>query len=477
MKTFTKFIFILFFACFASLLNAQEENASNAPLILILDASGSMWGQIDGVNKIVIARESVGGLIDSLDENSEVGLIAYGHRQEGDCADIEVLQEPAPLDREGLKTTINAINPRGKTPITDAINEAVGLARNHESSTIVLISDGLETCDKDPCAAVRSAKSEGVPFVLHVVGFDVSGEDTAQLECAAQAGEGLYMAVEDAASLSEALVTAYEKPEIPDGRLIVKATAEGSLQDAAIEVLSVENGGQVVGARTYSSKETNPRSIPLEDGQYRVRVSAVGIRGAVEHEFDLEIVDSNRVEKAFDFSEGTLSVGVTRNGELSDATVRVFGPDGKQVAANRTYTSSNNNPKQINISAGTYDVVIKSVEIEGAPEIRIEGVEVLGGQTAEISHQFASGILRVTVKRGDQLLDSTINVSHAEGGSVGGSRTYSDGRKNPADFELAPGDYSLRVQESRGKRVDVNATVTTGQVTELLVELPSPDSG
>ena len=53
----------------------------NSDLILILDASNSMWGQIDGVNKIVIAREAVGGLIDDLPDASNVGLVAYGHRR------------------------------------------------------------------------------------------------------------------------------------------------------------------------------------------------------------------------------------------------------------------------------------------------------------------------------------------------------------------------------------------------------------
>src|SRR5690606_8290382 len=38
---------------------AQEQPGT----ILVLDASGSMWGQIDGVNKIVIAREVVADIL------------------------------------------------------------------------------------------------------------------------------------------------------------------------------------------------------------------------------------------------------------------------------------------------------------------------------------------------------------------------------------------------------------------------------
>ena len=70
---------------------AAEESAAPAGLVLVLDASGSMWGQIEGKNKIVIAREVMGGLIDGLADDQEVGLVAYGHRREGDCADIELV--------------------------------------------------------------------------------------------------------------------------------------------------------------------------------------------------------------------------------------------------------------------------------------------------------------------------------------------------------------------------------------------------
>ena len=67
--------------------------------MLILDGSGSMWGRIDGRPKIEIARESVDGMLADWPEERGIGLMAYGHRREGDCSDIEVLAEPAPLDR------------------------------------------------------------------------------------------------------------------------------------------------------------------------------------------------------------------------------------------------------------------------------------------------------------------------------------------------------------------------------------------
>ena len=449
---------------------AQEQGP--ADLILILDASNSMWGQIEGENKIVIARRAVGGLIDELPDETHVGLLAYGHRREGDCTDIEVLQEPAPVAKAALKSTINGINPKGKTPITGAVNAAIDLARDRNSASILLISDGLETCDMDPCAAVRTAKSAGVPFVLHVVGFDVGGENTAQLECLAQAGEGEFLSAENAEELSAALQSAYEKPTVPDGRLVITATAEGGLQDAVIRVFDAMNDEEVAGGRTYAAAETNPRSIPLADGDYRATVNPVGIRGAAEHEFSFQIDDGSRVERAFDFGVGELAVRVLRNGALSDATVRVLNrASSTQVAAGRTYRGATSNPKVFPLTGGTYDVVIKSVELRHATEHRFQAVTVTGGERVDLTHEYTSGTLRVGVGRGETLVDAVVNIYDAAGASIRGGRTYTNSDSTPLSVVLAPGEYTLRIREIRGERREVIATVVAGEITETFIDL------
>ena len=63
--------------------------------MLVLDASGSMWGQINGKPKIAIAREAVAEMLDGWN-GGDLGLMAYGHRRKGDCGDSEVLQALGP---------------------------------------------------------------------------------------------------------------------------------------------------------------------------------------------------------------------------------------------------------------------------------------------------------------------------------------------------------------------------------------------
>jgi Ca-activated chloride channel family protein len=433
-----------------------------------------MWGQIEGENKIVIARRVLGRLIDSLPDEGRVGLVAYGHRTEGDCDDIETVMPLGPLDRSRLKATVDALNPKGKTPITRSLEQAIDLARSGGSSTtILLVSDGLETCGGDPCATVRLAKEEGLDFLLHVVGFDVSGEDTSQLECAAQAGGGIFSSADDAEQLGAALDTAVAlAPDVPAGRLSVKAVADGELQDVAVQVTHAGSGEAAGGGRTYSAPETNPRLIPLADGVYDVRVAAVGLRGDVERRFDgVEIRDGATVEKTVDYSTGELVVGVTRNGSLGDATVhvRVAGTS-REVAGGRTYAHEGSNPKRFRITAGTYDVEVGSVEISGDLRHTFQGVEVPPRGEGRVDHGFASGTLLVGVVRGAERIDATVHVLDAESGrQIAGGRTYADPKSNPRRFELAPGRYRVRIQEIRGEQREVEVTVgAAGEVVETV---------
>lgn len=44
--------------------------------IVVLDASGSMWAQIDGVPRIAIARQTIKDVLAGLPEGLELGLMA-----------------------------------------------------------------------------------------------------------------------------------------------------------------------------------------------------------------------------------------------------------------------------------------------------------------------------------------------------------------------------------------------------------------
>ena len=137
----------------AALLTASSPLFAAENVMLVLDASGSMWGQIDGRSKIEIAREATGKVVSDWDPANQIGLIAYGHRRKGDCSDIETLIPLGPLEGDVFMDTVNALNPKGMTPLSQAvIDAAAALKSSEQKATVILVSDGEETCKLDPCA-------------------------------------------------------------------------------------------------------------------------------------------------------------------------------------------------------------------------------------------------------------------------------------------------------------------------------------
>ena len=429
----------------------SSDTTSSGKLLLILDASGSMWGQIEGENKITIAKSVLKDVVGGLPDGAEVGLIAYGHRQKGDCKDIETIVEIGPVDKAALNERIEALNPKGKTPITDSVLKAFESVRATEDAvTVILVSDGIETCGGDPCRAVREAKEAGINFIMHVVGFDVGDVDVSQLECAAQAGGGLYLSAQNASELTEALETAVDMPaDLPTGKLSVKVTAEGKLKDSFIKLTNTGTDEQLKAQRTYASPETNPRIISLPDGIYDLEVSPIGMNGVKSHTIKgIEIKEGTVVEKEVDFSFGEFSVKVTRNGKLSDATVYIYEPETQiTVAQGRTYTSSNSNPKVFELAPGVYDVEIKALEIEGSPREKFNAVEILSGETFEQLVDFSSGTLKAGALKGEKYVDATVYITDTKTGErVAQGRTYKSSKTNPTVFELTPGVYDVEIK-------------------------------
>lgn len=430
---------------------ATPAAAPGGDLVFILDASGSMWGQVRGEAKIAVARRVLKEALAGVPEATAVGLVAYGHRSKEDCADIEVIAAPGAQPRPALAAKIDALQPKGKTPITAAVTQVFEALRTRERpATVVLVSDGIETCGGDPCAAVRAAREAGIAFVLHVVGFDVGDVDVAQLECAAQAGGGLYLPAADADQLAAALAQAVAlTPDTPAGRLVMAVRADGQPADGLIEVFAAGTQARVAHSRSYTGADTNPRAIPLPDGTYDVTVQAVAIEGRPVQTFErVVIADGATVERAAEFGSGTLRVGVTRNGAPSDASVTVYRAGTKEVVANtRTYTAAPHNPTALRVPAGTYDVVVASVEVAGRPTTRWDGLTIAGGATLERQHDFGSGTVRIGVRRGAELIDATIGVYRpGDKATTAAGRSYTNAKSNPRAFDVPPGRYLVKVR-------------------------------
>ncbi len=189
------FSFILSFSA-----NAEDK------AIIVFDASGSMWGQLDGKTKIEIAKKTLADVVTNWNEEKQLGLLAYGHRRKGDCKDIETLVPVGKINKASMIAKVNKINPKGKTPISASIRMAANeLKFTEDEATVILISDGKETCNANPCDTAAELEKLGVNFTAHVIGFGVDKQTSEQLQCIAENTGGLYFSADNAEQLSVAL--------------------------------------------------------------------------------------------------------------------------------------------------------------------------------------------------------------------------------------------------------------------------------
>lgn len=458
--------------------DSKEDEKKPPKIIFVLDASGSMWGQVAGEAKIISAKTVLKKAINDLPDDSEVGLIAYGHRKKGDCEDIETLSPLKAIDKTGLSEKIDGLDAKGKTPITESLRKAIAEVKalnTDETVKIVLVSDGLETCDGDPCKLVKEAKEAGVKITVHVIGFDTGKLNVSQLECIAQAGDGIYLNADNAAELGTALDQAVSA-EVTEYNnfLSVKAVVDGKLTDAAVEVFKSGTKEVISGSRTYESDTTNPRKIPLPVGTYDVTVRSVRIKASPIITFEkVEIKEDETVEKVADYSAGILKIKITLNGKLHDSTAKVYSDATQKVVSGaRTYSSK---PAILRIPPSKYYVEIMPLKVLGLEKFTIKDVVVKpGDEETLVEHDFEAGILKVGTKKDSDLIDSVVKIIDIKTGKVvGGSRTYTSSSSNPRPYLVKPGTYRIRGQAVRPKGIppkEITVTIKKGETIERMID-------
>jgi hypothetical protein len=187
---------------------AEKKAAKNVELIL--DASNSMWGQIQGKAKITIAKEVLDQIINGLPDEMNVGLRLYGHRyglnDNRACQDTELVTPIGLIDKKQLTDAVDAITPRGKTPLVYSVLEGIKDFKDLKGGTIVLISDGVESCDGDINSIAPALKEAGLDLQVNIVGFDIKEvEARKQLEAIATSTGGIYLDAKDSEQLLDSL--------------------------------------------------------------------------------------------------------------------------------------------------------------------------------------------------------------------------------------------------------------------------------
>lgn len=187
--------------------NHQVDN--DTAMLVILDASGSMLKDQKGEDRIDIAKDTLLSFMKkSIPAGTPFALRAFGHIEEGSCQG-ELLIPVSPFDYTGMAPIVQgveAIN-LAKTPIADSIEKAPSdLKGTTGERVVVLLTDGKETCEGDPAAAIQSVMAAYPNTRINIVGYNIKDEEIRRdFESWAVLGNGRYFTASEAESLTLAL--------------------------------------------------------------------------------------------------------------------------------------------------------------------------------------------------------------------------------------------------------------------------------
>jgi hypothetical protein len=180
---------------------------------LILDASGSMLQRMEGRRRIDIAHEALGDLVtNTLPVGTPFAFRAFGLKE--DACLSELVISLGPLDREAAAeaiASVPAIN-LAKTAIADSLRAAASdLADTNPPRVIVLVTDGEETCEGDPEAAIAQLRASGLDARVNIVGFAIDDAALAETFAAwAEVGGGAYFDANGAEALKRSIAEALQ---------------------------------------------------------------------------------------------------------------------------------------------------------------------------------------------------------------------------------------------------------------------------
>lgn len=157
-------------------------------ILFVFDASQSMYGMWQNSTKFDIATRLFSDLLDSLKtvKDLEVALRMYGHQKQYPPQDCDDTRLEVPFAKDNIpriQHVLKTIRPKGTTPIAFSLLQAANdfPACDHCRNIIILITDGIEECGGDPCAASITLQQQGIILKPFIVGI---GKDfREQFEC------------------------------------------------------------------------------------------------------------------------------------------------------------------------------------------------------------------------------------------------------------------------------------------------------
>ncbi len=414
--------------------------AAEAPIaVIVFDGSASMWGQpaaeanapekngsgksnAEKKTKLALAREALRTGFDKagLEKSASalrLGLVSFGHRRSGDCSDVEVQVKPAPGTVARINGILDAYNPRGRGPITQALRLAAKeLGIDGQPATIILIHDDPDNCQADPCAALPELQKANPKVVVHVVSLAMKREDAQRMTCLTRPTGGTLAEAADAQQVTAAIAAALQRASGgasagvngdvnggATGMVAVAANASGQLPVVPVGKSGLQlqaklsaDGADIITPLRWRIRAAGQPNAPLVHESDAV-VTAVELapgRYDVEAQYGFVVAQRTEEVRAGEFRPVTIALGAG-NVQVLDAAMQ-----GKLFSdAVMTFTRTEPRPETISMLRGLVP------EIALSPGRYLLGVTV-GPQRIERA---------VTVKLGERIsLDPPLAIGELD---------------------------------------------------------------
>ena len=205
---------------------AQSKQPCLDDAMIVFDASKSMAASIGdekGLRRIDVVRSALADVLPRVAPRRRMGLITYGPGTRDACSNVFLQLKPMSNAATKIMSRVDALKPEGRTPLTRAVRGAAEvLDFRNKAATIIVLTDGEETCGADPCALARELKREGAGTVVHVISYEIAsavGSDGEFVSrCFADETGGTYVDTKTIDQVRNALETALSCPLISDAR-------------------------------------------------------------------------------------------------------------------------------------------------------------------------------------------------------------------------------------------------------------------
>lgn len=193
----------------------QDRPYCTEDAMIVFDASGSMAGNtVQGLfsdkSRIGEVRAALAQVLPDVTRFRRVGLITYGPGPYQHC-NVRLNFPPEPNASQHILGIVNEINPAGKTPLVNAVVAAARIFEHVSApGTIVLLTDGEETCGGDPCELGKLLKQKSEHLTVHVIGYQLrsfrwtGAQSYLQTKCLAEETGGYYITADNREDLIEA---------------------------------------------------------------------------------------------------------------------------------------------------------------------------------------------------------------------------------------------------------------------------------